>query len=454
MHNRVIYTLNEIVEATGGRLLLKGADLFTGLSIDSRTIRDGELFIALKGERFDGHDFLGQALQRANGALVSYPPTIPQRGKSIIYVSNTLKALQAIARHRRASRNVKVIGITGTNGKTTTKEMIGAILKKRFSVLLSSGNLNNQIGMPLSLSGLNGQEIAVLEFGASQPGDIDELCRISSPDVGVITNIGPGHIAGFGSLEMVRDTKLEIAGYADILVLNSDDRLLRERIETLKERGKRVVTFGLEEQANYRAVDIKRTEESISFKVVGGEYGKIDLELPLIGLFNVYNALAAVSVAGLFSIDAGLVSEAIGAFRGVPMRVERREFKGALLISDLYNANPASMEEALKELASLRKKRAIAVLGDMLELGAYEETAHRKIGRLVAELPVDVLITVGQRMAYAGEEFQQNTNGSRLHFHASEVDEAKRLLEGLVREDDTVLVKGSRGMKLERILEE
>ncbi len=449
----VIYTIEEIVEATGGRLLRKGPEIFKGLSIDSRTIKEGELFIALRGERFDGHDFLEQALKKANGALVSYPPTVVSGKKSIIHVHNTLKALQCIARFRRLSRRVRVIGITGTNGKTTTKEMIASILGTDYRVLSSKGNLNNQIGLPLSLSGLDGQDVAVLELGASQQGDIDELCRIAYPDIGVLTNIGPGHLAGFGSLEVVRDTKLEIADYVKTLIINIDDELLREKADELRMKGLKLITFGLSEQADIRASEIRRTERGISF-LVSGVSGEFSVELPLIGLFNVYNALAAACVASLFCIDAESIKEVLSDFRGVPMRVEKRQFRGALVISDLYNANPASMEEAIKELVSLKGKRAIAVLGDMLELGAYEETAHRKIGRMLAELPVEVFITVGQRMAFAGEEFEKCSNGSRKHYHASEPDEAKRLLEGIINEGDIVLVKGSRGMRLERILEE
>ncbi len=449
----VVYTLDEIVEATGGRLLRKGPEVFSGLSIDSRTIKEGELFIALRGERFDGHDFLEQALQRANGALLSFPPSVVSGKKSIIHVHNTLKALQSIARFRRLSRKVSVVGVTGTNGKTTTKEMIASILSTGHSVLSSRGNLNNQIGLPLSLSGLNGQEVAVLELGASQPGDIDELCRIAYPDVGVVTNIGPGHLAGFGSLEVVRDTKLEIAKYAKTLVINNDDRLLSERVDELKKQGLRLITFGLSDGSDIRASKVERTQRGVSF-VVSGAWGEFTVNLPLIGLFNVYNALAAISVALMFSVDISSIRDELSRFKGVPMRVEKRQFRGALVISDLYNANPASMEEAIKELVSLKSKRAIAVLGDMLELGAYEETAHRKIGRMLSELPVDVFISVGKRMAFAGEEFERFANGSRKHYHVSEPEEARKVLQGIISSDDTVLIKGSRGMRLERILEE
>ncbi len=454
MDERLKYTLTEILEATGGRLLLRGADHFTGLSIDSRTIKPGELFIALRGERFDGHNFVNDALQKANGAVVSYPPAIPVKGKSIIHVNNTLKALQGIARYRRLSRYVTVIGVTGTNGKTTTKEMISAVLKMRYRVLTSRGNLNNHIGVPLNLSMLDGQEIAVLEMGASQPGDINELCKIARPDIGVVTNIGPGHLAGFGSLETVRDTKLEIAGFVKRLILNNDDNMLRPEVTLIKKNGVDVVTFGISGSADVRATDIRRTDSGISFRLHCGSTTGVEVELPMLGLFNVYNALAAASVSMLFSISEDYIVKALSEFKGVPMRVERRQFRGALVISDLYNANPASMEEAIKELVSLRKNRAIAVLGDMLELGAYEETAHRKIGQMLAELPVDVLVAVGQMMEYAAEEFLSISKSNKQCFIVQTPEEARRVLDSIVKDGDTVLIKGSRGMKLERILEE
>ena len=221
------YTLSEILEPTAGRLLVKGTRYFTGISIDSRTIREGELFISLRGERFDGHDFLEPALKKGGGAVVSCPPVIPVMGKSIIHVDNTLRALQSIARHRRLTRDVEVVAITGTNGKTTTKEMIAEVLARDYKVLRSRGNLNNQIGLSLSLTRLNSHRFAVLEMGASRVGDIAELSGIARPDICVITNIAPAHLEGFGSLDMVRKTKLEIVDYVNTVVVNGVDPYLR-----------------------------------------------------------------------------------------------------------------------------------------------------------------------------------------------------------------------------------
>lgn len=447
------YTLTEILDATSGRLIFRGTELFTGISIDSRTIKDGELFIALKGARFDGHDFINDALMQGGGALVSSPPLIPVNGRSVIHVNNTLKALHQIAQCRRLSRNVAVIAVTGTNGKTTTKEMIASILTGRYSVLTSKGNLNNQIGLPISLSGLDEQEFAVLEMGASRPGDIRELCEIARPDVGVLTNISQAHLAGFHSVEAVRDTKLELAEFINTLVLNMDDPHLGPFLSTRSAIGdKRLVLFGLTCEADFFAEDIRHEERGISFTlhIRGGDFRRVRLRI--FGVFNVLNALAATAACHQYGMPLELISNCLEAFGGVPMRLEIKELQGALVISDLYNANPASMEEAVKELIRLRKSRGIAVLGDMLELGAYGEEAHRKLGRWLAHMPVDILITVGDLMRYTAEEFS-STNETKPSFQAKDPSDARTILLDIVKSSDTVLIKGSRGMRLERVLE-
>ncbi len=441
------YALTEILEATSGRLILKGADTFSGISIDSRTIKDGELFVALKGERFDGHIFVDEALKKGAGAVVSCPPVVP-RGRSIIHVGNTLRALQRIARHRRLSRPVKVVGVTGTNGKTTTKEMIATVLAKRYKVLGSKGNLNNQIGLPLCLTELDDHGVAVLEMGASKSGDIRELSEIARPDIGVITNIGPAHLEGFGSIETVRATKFELLDFAATGVLNGDDPNIKDIPEMCD-----LLTFGLNEGVDVRADGIEYEDGGVSFRVYLKDGEAADVRLRVFGLFNVYNALAAVAVCRLLDVPLDEISASLGEFSGVPMRLELKELKGALVISDLYNANPASMEEAVKELLRLRRGRAVAVLGDMLDLGPYGEQAHRKLGRWLATLGVDVLIAVGELMAYTCEEFSGG-NGDAEAVHAGDPQEAREILLSMVGKDDTVLIKGSRGMRLERVLED
>jgi len=446
-------TIDEIIDATGGRIVYKNGNShpFTGVSIDSRTIQEGELFVALRGARFDGHDFIYRALEKGSGALVNFPPAEHLKGKAIIYVKNTLSALQNIARYVRVRGNVPVIGITGTNGKTTTKELISSILSTRYRTHKNTGNLNNQIGLPLSLIRLQPEdEAVVLEMGASSKGDIKELCGIAEPDYGVVTNIGPGHLEGFGNLETVRDTKLELLDSVKKIAVGADDAFLMQGVSSYQGE---VITFGIEKKADVFARDIRMRDRGSDFTLCLEEENCLEINLNLPGVFNIYNALAAAAVGKIFNINLRDIKSGLESFRGVPMRLEIKELFGATVISDVYNANPASMEEAIKELVRLRrmnKGSAIAVLGDMLELGSYAEEAHRKIGEWMSSLPIDIFIAVGPLMAIAHSEFAK---AGRQSFSVSTAEEAGRILKGLCKEGDTVVVKGSRGMGMEKVLE-
>jgi len=445
-----ILTVEDVINATGGRIVYKNGNShpFTGVSIDSRTIGDGEMFVALRGVRFDGHDFIYKALERGSGALVNFPPAEHLKGKAIIYVKNTLSALQDIARYVRMRSNIPVIGITGTNGKTTTKELTASILSTKYRVHKNTGNLNNHIGLPLSLIKLRtDDEAIVLEMGASSPGDIRELCGIAAPDCGVVTNIGPGHLEGFGSLEAVRNTKLELLDTVKKIVVSADDAFLMQGVSGYQGE---VLTFGIENKADVFAKDIRIKDRGSDFMLCFGEGNCVEVNLNLPGAFNVYNALAAAAVGQIFDTELRDIKTGLESFKGVPMRLEIKELFGATVISDVYNANPSSMEEAIKDLVRLKKGRAIAVLGDMLELGAYAEEAHRKIGEWMSALPIDVFIGVGPLMAIAHSEFVKT---GRQSFSVSTSEEAGRILTGLCREGDTIVVKGSRGMGMEKVLE-
>jgi len=446
-----VYSLTEILEATGGRLLLKGQETFSGLSIDSRTIKEGELFIALKGTRFDGHEFVTDALRKAAGAIVSIPPLLPIKGKSIIYVSNTLKALHCIARYRRLKRATEVIAVTGTNGKTTTKEMIARVLEKKYKVLKNYGNLNNHVGLPLCLSQLNGQEVVVLEMGASKVGDIKELCEIALPETGVLTNIGPAHLEGFGTVEQIRNTKLELLEFVGRIIINNDDPLIRDALSWNSFKDKDVITYGINEPSDVMAEDINITKDGINFTLIC-DGKRFPVKLKVYGRFNVYNALAAASVCRAYGCIEG-VPEALESFEGVPMRLEVKHLSDVTFMSDMYNANPASMEEALKELVAMKKNRAIAVLGDMLELGAYEEKAHRDLGKMLARLPIEIFVAVGQRMAIAAQEMKSEAPDREV-INAKDAEEALYILQEIIKPNDVVLIKGSRAMAMERIIED
>jgi UDP-N-acetylmuramoyl-tripeptide--D-alanyl-D-alanine ligase len=439
--------IEDIVRATGGTVLSGRTGIFSGLSIDSRTIREGELFIALKGDHFDGHTFVEKALQTGAGALVQAPSgeTHPEN-KTVILVRDTLAALQDLARFLRTRTALPVVGVTGTNGKTTTKELLSSILGQRQKVLKTTGNLNNHIGLPLCIARMDGDEdIMVLEMGSNRRGDIIQLCDIALPDYCVITNVAPAHLEGFGSLEAVRDTDLEILDYAKIAAVNADDAFLLRGIKDYKGR---LITYGIKSRADVFAKDIMLGTRGSAFRLCFSDKIKISIDLQLSGAFNVYNALAAASVAGALDVGLQDIKNGLESFGGVPMRLEIRDIQGAILIYDVYNANPASMEEALKELVRLKRKRTIAVLGDMLELGAYAEKEHRKLVRLASDLKIDLLVAVGPEMNRAADAFEG------IVYKVKDAESARPVLESICDKGDAVLLKGSRGMHMERALKE
>ena len=439
--------IEDIITATGGQVICGNAHAFSGVSIDSRSIQRGELFIALKGARFDGHAFLQEALQIGSGAIVKIPPSEKIKGKTIIYVEDTLVALQRIARYMRLKRSIPLVGVTGSNGKTTTKELIASILGSTYRVLKNTGNLNNQIGLPLALAGIDEKDYAaVLEMGASAPGDIQELCEIALPDYGVLTNVSPSHLEGFKDMETLRRTKLEILKYIRTAVVNTDDSFLMEGIQALGFKGK-IVRYGINNDAEIYATDINLHEKGSHFLLHIGKKTYFEVHPKISGRFNIYNILAAVSVGHLFHIELEKIKNVIDSFDSIPMRFEVKETGGIQIISDVYNANPDSMEEAIKELVRLRKKRAIAVLGDMLELGSYEDEAHRRLVKWMSALPIDIFIAIGPLMSSASLEFSGKVYTFQNSF------ESRETIKSICKRGDTLLIKGSRGMRMERVLE-
>jgi len=445
-HSKTMTTIpvDEIVEATGGKVLCGKRQAVTGFSIDSRKTGQGELFVALRGARFDGHDFVPDALRNGCGAIVSIPPAEPVGEKMVIQVKNTLAALHDIARHRRLRRNIPVVGVTGTNGKTTTKELVASILSQNHAVLTTRGNFNNHIGLPLCVANMQGNEhFMVLEMGSNARGDIRELCEIVHPDIAVVTNVGEAHLEGFGSIETVRDTDLEVLAYVKTLCINADDHLLMEGIGAYRGR---VITYGIENRADFTAREIMLRDQGSRFLLVTPDRGDIRISLSISGQFNVLNAVAAATVASELGMSLDEIRSGLESFTGVPLRLEIRHLSGALIINDVYNANPASMEGALRELARLRKGRTIAVLGDMLELGAYAADAHADLVAKLNRLRVDVLIAVGPEMHRAAAGFAGPA------YRAGSSSEARSLLFGMMKDGDTVLIKGSRGIYMEKVL--
>jgi UDP-N-acetylmuramoyl-tripeptide--D-alanyl-D-alanine ligase len=433
----------------------------TGISIDSRKIKEGELFIAIKGERFDGHDFVPDAIKKgAWGALVeraALEKKFASLGgiRNILPVEDTLFALQEMSHMHRKKFTIPVVGITGSNGKTTTKEMLAGILKQKGPVLKNEGNLNNHIGVPLTLLKINAtHRAAVVEMGMSAPGEIDMLARLVSPTIGVITNIGPAHLEFLGSLDMVAQAKGELLdnlGPEGTAVLNADDRYLGPLKNKLSGR---IVTFGIENKADVQAADIQQGRDFMDFKLAA-DNATVTVRLRAAGRHNVYNALAAAAAALGADMPLEAVKYGLEDFAPVAMRSEIKQLRGRTILADYYNANPASMEAALATLLSLKSgKKAVAVLGDMLELGTSSAAAHRAVGALAARLGVDVVITVGTSSKHIAEGAREAGMPGERVYEAQTHEEAAALVRKLSCPGDAVLVKGSRGMKMEKILEE
>ncbi|HXG31645.1 MAG TPA: UDP-N-acetylmuramoyl-tripeptide--D-alanyl-D-alanine ligase [Thermodesulfobacteriota bacterium] len=430
--------------------------IFSGVSTDSRRIRKDELFFALRGDRFDGHDFVSEALNKgAKGAVVERDtPITGMSGKVLIRVSSTLRALGDLASSwRRGFPALKLAAITGSNGKTTTKEMASSILSLRFSVHKNSGNLNNLIGLPLTLLKITeGCSRVVVELGMNEFGEIRRLTEIAAPDTGAITNIGRAHLEKLGGIEGVARAKGELVeGFTEdnTFVVNMDDPWVRE-IASLTRCNK--ITFGIDSPGvDISARDINPVDLSaIRFNmIIGG------MEFPVrirgIGLHNVMNALCAGGVALSFGCSADEIQAGLERFVPAYMRLEVMDTPfGFKIINDTYNANPDSMRRGIEELVRLKGNgRAIAVLGDMLELGSASESEHVCLGEFLSEKGVDFVITYGEYGKHVLLGAGEGVEGVAAKTHG----EAAEILKGVAKPGDLVLIKGSRGMKMENVVQ-
>ncbi len=440
----------------GGKILQGSRSLsFHKFNIDSRLTEPGELFFALVAER-NGHDFIPAAVSKgASGAVISRKITIPDKNIALIQVNDTLKALHKLAAQVLSEHHVKVIGITGSIGKTTTKEFTWRLLSRNLNVLKSEGNFNNQLGVPLSLLKLTDKhEVAVLEMAMSAPGEIRTLTRIAPPDIAVITNIKPVHLQFFNSIEEIALAKKEILEGAKndgIAVLNGDDLLVKKIAEDWK--GKKIL-FGLSAECEVRARNIQKTGwEGMAFEL---RYGNREekTSLPFFYESHLYNFLAAAAAAKALSVPFEDLLPQIITLKLMPNRGTLvRLGKNIRLIDDSYNSNPAALESALKALAHLPSKRKIAVLGDMLELGENEVEYHIQAGRQVAESGWDILVTVGILSQHMAEGALSSGMQADQIFSFKSSEEAAEEILHLLQEGDLILVKSSRKIEIEKIVE-
>ncbi len=443
------FTVEEIAGAVKGTLRAGQADrTVSGVSTDSRRIKAGEVFFALKGPNFDGTRFVRDVASKGAAAAVveSFEPGLPA-SFGVILVKDTLRALGDLAAYARGLRRIPIVAITGSAGKTTTKEMIASILARSRAVLKTAGNMNNLIGMPLTLLGLDGAHgAAVIELGISEPWEMERLVGICRPDIGVITNIGRSHLESLGSLEGVARAKgpLFTSLPDGVKVVNLDDALVVRLARGMKS----VVTYSMDKDADVRVKSHEATglgSIEVVYDVRGAE---VPVRLNSPATANIVNGAAAIAAALPLGAEAPDMMEGLSSFSGVWGRMEVFEVNGLTVIDDTYNANPESVSAALKTLCNA-KGRKVAVLGDMLELGEASKAEHRGVGGLAADLGVDLVVAIGEWSKEVAAGFSRASKGKAHSFKGKA--EAMEALDGLLREGDVVLVKGSRAVALEEV---
>lgn len=433
----------------GRRMMATSDDPICGISTDSRTLQSGDLFVPLKGPNYDGHDYLRQAVEHGAAACLS-EEVVGGLPVPVIQVDDTLTALGELAHYIRNSFSGPVVAITGTTGKTSTKEMLATILSQRDQGLKTEGNFNNLIGLPLTLSRLDeDHRWMVLELGMSQHGEIERLTRIAQPDVAVITNVGAGHLAGVGNIDGVARAKGELfSGLrpAATAIVNCDDHLVKSI--TLPE-GVKTISYAIDADADVRAVNIHSERCAVFELIINGQ--SIGVELPLPGRHQVYNALAAAAAATALHCSPQQIAAGLSAVKMAAGRLEVRPLqRGGTLLDDSYNANPQSMEAALSVLGDWPcQGKKIAVLADMLELGSVAELCHEELGALAA-VKADYVLCLGQW----SESVARGANAAtsvKVQCFQHHVDIVQWLQQHL-QDDDCVLVKGSRGMRMEKVV--
>lgn len=449
----------EIAAAAGAELSGCAETVFTGINTDSRTIRQGELFVALAGGNFDGHDYCAKAVELgAAGVLISHDVEGLPENICVFRVGNTLKAFQQIANaYRHRFPGLKVFAITGSNGKTSTKDLLAACLGTKYNVVKTQGNFNNEIGLPKTLLNITeGTDMAVVEMGMRGLGQIAELCGIAEPDSGLITNVGETHMELLGSMENIGKAKSEIVinlpeeGFA---ILNGDNEYT---VAAAAKTRAHAVYFGLGEKCDYRGSDIITTGLDTMFTCTEKTTGRsVRVRLQLIGEHNVYNALSAIAGAACYGVPMEDSARALATARLTGSRQEIIYIGDITFINDAYNASPASMQAALKTLAEAKKAsrgrgRTIAVLADMLELGGISEDGHRRVGRWAVETGTDFILTYGQEAAYISDEAAKMGGSTR---HCATRQEAADVLRSTAAAGDIILLKGSNSMQVGKMLE-
>jgi len=446
-------TIEEIASAINARVFGKAPrKTACGVSTDTRTITTGCLFFALRGKHFDGHGFVDEAISKgAVGVVVARDSKVSRKGNvAVLVVDDTGKALMQLAAYYRGKRDVTVVGITGSNGKTTVKDMIYHVLSGSMPAVKSPLSFNNNIGVPLTLLAVDGDtKVAVVEHGTNSPGEIKALVAVSRPDIGIVTNVSQSHLEGLSSAEGVAKEKSDLIRALPkngLAVLNREDGwfdYMREAAPC------RVVTFGFSPESDWYAEDTEQMPDRVRFMLNGTH----EMTMPVLGKHNVSNALAAIAVATTLGATIEEIAARLATFQAPRMRLQKEVVEGITIINDAYNANPFSVGAAVAFLDScVCNGKKVLVLGDMGELGRDSRSIHRSMGKAISASDVDCVFTIGRDSRFVSQAAGET--GKRIQTaHLEDFEQAMETLEGLLREGDVVLFKASRHIKLERLIE-
>ncbi|MBE5805712.1 MAG: UDP-N-acetylmuramoyl-tripeptide--D-alanyl-D-alanine ligase [Clostridiales bacterium] len=456
-------TIKDIIKICNAKLIYGNEEFeCTDFSKDTRTIKDGDVYIGIKGENFDGNKLYKEAFEKGASVCIVQNINIEEneyekyKNKNLIVVEDTIEALQKIAKYKRELYKIPVIAVTGSVGKTSTKDIIASVVGVKYNVLKTQGNLNNHIGLPLTILGLKEHNALVVEMGMNNLGEISTLSKIAKPNIAVITNVGTAHIGNLGSRENILKAKLEILDGMDengVLIINNDNDMLQSWNCSNKKIN--VITYGIENNSNVKAINIDLQESASSFDV---EYNinnsKVSIEnviVPIGGTHFVYNALCAVAIGKKLNISNEEIKNGINNFVLSKNRMEIINLKNdILLINDCYNANYDSMKAGIEYLAKTKANKKIAVLGDMLELGEFSYELHKKVGEEIIKNNIDILVTVGQMAEVIYNTVKEkNTNVYMCENNCKAIE----TLKSIIHNKDIIYVKASNGMRFKEIID-
>ena len=457
--------IKDILKCTNGKLIIGDTEKeCKNYSKDTRTIKKGDTYIGIKGEKFDGSSFWKNALNNGaetviiNNIKLDEIEEYKKQNKNIIQVEDTIKAIGEMASYKmkiqKEKYNLKVVGVTGSVGKTSTKDIIANVLSKKYKVLKTEGNNNNHIGLPLTILRLQDEEIAVIEMGMNHLGEISYLTKIAKPDIAVITNIGTSHIGNLGSRENILKAKLEILEGMDKkkIVINNDNDLLNKWYLENKNNIE-IHTFGIKNESEFNAKNIKLKENSSEF-ICENKNEKINIEVPVGGEHFILNALCGLTVGKLLNLNNQEIKNGIKDFKLTAKRMEINHLKNNItIINDSYNASYESMKASISNLKNMNGERKIAVLGDMFELGDFSEKLHKEVGTEIYKNKIDKLYLIGNYSKFIGEEAEIEGYKKENIFYFENKDELFNNLKNNLKSGDVILIKASNGMKLFEIAE-